>query len=373
MRILYGVHGYGRGHATRTLAVLPYLAAYHRLLVVCGGDAYQAIQPEYPAVRIPTLGFAYGQVKGPQQRSNWRTLRQNLPSILDLFLRGPVFQMVAEIVADFAPDVVISDAETWTHKVAAYLRVPRISFDHMGILAYCRPRIAPRDRIEAMFDTACYRLLMGRPERVIVSSFYPAPARFPGARVVGPLPRQAVRELTPRAGDHLLAYFNRGDYQLSEPILQTLQAVGCPVHIYGTSRRGRLGRLSFLPPSGLPFLEDLAACRAVVSTAGNQLVGEALYLQKPLLVMPERCVEQRLNAAAVERLGIGIRLSPRRLSAERIRDFLQRRDEFVANMQSHVRDGLPESLEAIEEFLHELVSPLPVSGPSSCLQQTAPP
>jgi hypothetical protein len=42
----------------------------------------------------------------------------------------------------------------------------------------------------------------------------------------------------------------------------------------------------------------------------------------------------------------------------------------VANMQSHMRDGLPESLEALEEFLHELVPPFPASSPSLCLQQT---
>jgi uncharacterized protein (TIGR00661 family) len=352
MRILYGVHGYGRGHATRTLALLPHLARKHQLLVLAGGDAYSAIWPDYPVTRIPTLGFAYGRHTG--KRSNWQTFRRNISAALDLLLHGPVFDMVRDAVRDFAPDVVISDAEAWTHRVAGALRIPRISIDHIGIMAYCRPEIEWHDRVEACLDTCCYRMLMGEPDRIIVSSFYDASPRRPGVCVVATLPRQTVREITPTRGEHLLAYFNRGEQQLKPAMLRVLEDVGCPVHVYGTARQGRQGRLSFLPPSNLPFLEDLAACRAVVSTAGNQLMGEAIWLGKPVLVMPERCVEQRLNAAAVERLGIGMRVTRREFTAERLRAFLARQDEYVGKMQPHVRDGEREALAAVERFLAEL-------------------
>jgi uncharacterized protein (TIGR00661 family) len=352
MRIVYGVHGYGRGHATRALAVLPHLAKRHQVLVLAGGDAHAAIAPDFAVMRIPTLAFAYGRKSG--KRSNWRTFRRNFPAALDLLLNGPVFGMVRGAIADFAPDVVICDAETWTHHAAASLKIPRISFDHIGMMAYCRPRIEWRDRLEARFDTACYRLLMLEPERVIVSSFYPLQPRRPGVRVIGTLARQAVRRTVPTAGKHLLAYFNQGHHQFRPGILRALQGVGCPVHVYGTPRRGRDKSLSFLPPSNLPFLEDLASCRAVISTAGNQLMGEAAFLGKPMLVMPERCVEQRLNAAAVERLGIGIRTTPTRFSAELVHRFLDESDRYIGNLRQHKRDGLPEALSAIEQFLAEL-------------------
>src|SRR5262249_4918723 len=139
MRILYGVHGYGRGHATRTLAVLPHLAARHQLLILAGGDAYQTIAPDYPVVRIPTLGFAYSRGQGARRRSNWHTFRHNCPAILDLLWGGPTSALVREVVSAFAPDVVIADAEAWTHHAADALQIPRISFDHIGIMTYCRP------------------------------------------------------------------------------------------------------------------------------------------------------------------------------------------------------------------------------------------
>jgi uncharacterized protein (TIGR00661 family) len=355
MRLLYGVHGYGRGHATRALGVLPHLASLHEIMVLAGGDAYDAIGLDFPVVRIPTFGFAYNRGPGARQRSNWQTLRRNLPGLLDVKFGGPTFQMVCGLVEDYGPDVVIADAESWTHHAAAALNIPRISFDHIGILAHCRPRIEWRDRIEAAFDAWIYRRLMGHPDRIIVSSFYTAPPRSPEVQVVGTLPRQPVRELAPTRGNYLLAYFNKGNEQITPQLLDALDSVGCPIHLYGCSRRGRRGNISFLAPSGLPFLEDLAGCRGVVSTAGNQLVGEAIFLGKPMLVMPEHCVEQRLNAAAVRRLGIGMRVSLNKINARRLRSFLDRADEFAANTRRHARDGLPEALASIERFLRELV------------------
>src|SRR5262249_34099148 len=131
--------------------------------------------------------------------------------------------------------------------------------------------------------------------------------------------------------------------------------LGLPVHIYGSDRRGRAGRLTFLPPRDLPFLEDLARCPAVISTPGNQLVGEGLFLQKPLLVLPQRCVEQRMNALAIERLGIGQKIRPHEFTLPTLRNFLDRLDVYRQRMAGQFRDGLPEALAAIDQFLAELV------------------
>lgn len=351
MRIAYGVFGYGRGHATRAAAVLKDLALKHDLLIIAGGDAYEQLSLHFPVQKIPTLGYAYA---ANAKRSNYRTIRQNAWHALDILFRGPVAQQVTAALADFRPDVVISDAEPWTHRAARRLRIPRIGFDHFGLMAHCKLSLPWLDWLRSFRDVWIYRTLMGTPQRVIVSSFYHAPPRWSGVEVIGPLLRAEVLQFAPRAGEHLLCYFNKGEFQFTPQVERTLAAAGVPVLVYGTQRRGLVGNLDFRPLSNLPFVEDLAGCRAVISTAGNQLVGEALHYGKPLLVMPEDCVEQRMNAAAVERMGIGMQTTLETFGPVVLVRFLGRESEFRSQTRLHARDGKAEAIAVIERFLGEL-------------------
>jgi len=359
MRIVYGVFGYGRGHATRALGVLPQLARRHELLVFAGGTAYEMLVKHHPVVRIPTLSYAYGE-KGTL--SAWLTVQRNLSRVADVLFSGSGFRDVLDTMRDFQPDLAICDVDPWTHQAAARLGVPRISFDHYGILAYCRPPIPSGDRLRHARDRLAYRLLTGRPDRIVVSSFYDAPAMRPDVRFVGPLLRDAVLRARPRRGEHLLAYFNQPEL-LTPRVEEALHALGLPVLAYGTGRSGRTGPLEFRPPADQAFLDDLAGCRAVVGTAGNQLVGEALYLGKPMLVMPEDSVEQRLNAAAVERLGIGLHTSRDRFSLSILRQFLDGAHTFSEISRARARDGRAQAIAALEAFSRELTDGRAVAVP----------
>lgn len=351
MRILYGVFGYGRGHATRALSVLPELCERHDVLLLAGGDAYDSIAPEHPVVRVPTLRYEYGS---SGRRSLSRTLGENLKHVTDVTLWGEAYREVARRICEFQPDVAICDAEPWSHAAAERLGIPRISFDHFGVLAYCRPPIPWYDRVRSLRDVLAYRALMGRPDRIIVSSFYRGGAHDARVRFVGPILRPEVLQRRPTSGDHLLVYLNRGAWQLTPRVEAALRALGIPVVVYGTDRRGDDGRLSFRAPANEAFLDDLASCRAVFSTAGNQLVGEAVWLGKPMLVTPEHTVEQRLNAAAVEREGIGRCVRHRDIDAATIASFLAAADGYRETMRHAAHDGRAEAILAIEGFAREL-------------------
>jgi uncharacterized protein (TIGR00661 family) len=353
LRIAYGVHGYGRGHASRALAVLGELTARHDVLVLAGSDAYNALRDDFNPTRIPTLRYAHYPGGRLARR---RTIKRNLPAVLGFALRGAGLEMVAEALQEFAPDVVVSDSEPWTHQAAEELQIPRISFDRYGALAYCRWPMRWRDRLAANAEALAYQWLMGRPQRVIVASFYHAPPRRPNVRVVGPVLRPAVRRQRPDRGDYLLVYFSNGESHYTPRVAEALRAAGRPVRAYGVGRTGRDGNVAFRPPGNEPFVRDLAGCRAVFSTAGNQLISECLYFRKPVLVMPEESLEQRLNAAAVERMGIGAAVTREKVSAERLEEFLAAEGEYRANLPEQVRDGRAEAVEAIEHFGAELVS-----------------
>ncbi len=352
MRIAYGVHGYGRGHATRALAAREALGQRHEVHLFAGGDAYDLLAAQGPVTRVPCLGLAYKDGR----RSTRLTFENNLPALLDLWRRGPGVDRVLASMRDFAPDVVICDAEPWTNAAGQKLGVPRIGFDHFGVLVHCRVALPWLDWIESMADRLAYRWLMRWPERVLVSSFFGAQPRRQGVKVVGPLLGEQVQKFAPSEGKHLLVYFNQGSSQLSDRMLDALGSLDGEVRLYGLGRVGEQGRLTFRAPSREGFLADLASCRAVLSTAGNQLMGEAMAYAKPVLVVAEATVEQRLNAREIVRMGIGESLRPAQFDRTAILDFLSRTDAYAARARELASDGRAQAIEWLERWMHELSS-----------------
>lgn len=351
MRLAYGIHGYGRGHAMRALAVLPELVRRHQVLILAGGDAYDALSGSFAVTRLPTLRY---QLTRNGRISKSKSLAANLSTILDARWGGPGFTAVRDALADFQPDVVISDSEVFTSRVARRLKLPLISFDHFGLLVFCRPKVPWRDRLEHSVTTWAYRRLFPSPDRAVVCSFFDAPPRRAGVGVVGPVIRPEVRAVAPTNGDHLLVYLSQGHDDFANRIERALSELDCPVRVYGTPHRGARGNLEFKPVANLPFIEDLASCRAVFATTGNQLLGEVLHFRKPILGMPVDVLEQRLNAAQIERLAIGMTVSRTGVSADVLRSFLRRVPEFESRFPQRPVNGEAEAVRALERFAEEL-------------------
>jgi uncharacterized protein (TIGR00661 family) len=351
LRIVYGIHGYGRGHAMRASAVLPELARKHELLVLAGADAYHALNANYSVVRIPTIGYLY---RKSGRISHLRSLKHNLSTICEFKLGGPALDMICDVLREFRTDVVLTDSEGYTHRAAARLGIPRITFDHFASLVYSRPIVSGWDRLALFGNAFVYKTLYGKADRIIGSAFFEADPRTPGVCMVGPVIRQEVRQVEPTKGNHLLVYINQGEHEYTPEIEQSLQEIDCPVRVYGAPRSGSLRNLEFKPLSNQTFIEDLASCRAAFATSGNQLCGEVMHFGKPLLAMPIDCFEQRLNAQYVERMGFGMQVRRKCVNTEVLKTFLSRTDEFSEKAQTLCRDGAKEALEAIERFAGEL-------------------
>ncbi len=349
MRIAYGIMGYGRGHAMRSSAIIPTLEAEgHEVRVYAGPDAHAVMHDHFHCQQIPTIAWRYGQ---DGRVDTQRTIRENIGPMADVLFGGAGIKHLHAEWDAFQPDLVISDSEAWTHKVARQRKLPRISLDHVGIMAYCRPEFPLADRAAAARDAWGYKTLMGIPEHAIVSSFYDAAPRYKNVDVVGPILREMVRKARPYNGGYLLAYFNKGPHQFLPNVEQALRALEIPVRVYGTGRVGEDDNLSFRAPSQQGFVDDLAGAQAVLSTAGNQLISECIWLGKPTLLVPEDVVEQRLNAAMVCKMGIGEQAQLATLMGYDIERFLLRVDEYAQRLPEYRREGNKEALAALERAM----------------------
>lgn len=359
--LFVSLSGEGRGHATRIRAVVDDLAPTVRVVLYAAGDACEMLLAAYASDdrvevrRMDCPRFAY------DRRGRLNRIKTAIGGMSYLAqLPAQIARLRADIQAD-RPDLALVDFEPALPRAANAEKLPFISFDHQHFLTVNDLSVLPINlRAHAAVMAAFVRLYHARAQHYIVSSFFDLPIRrgVENATAVGTILRRAIVDATSTDDGHLLAYFRRR--QAPARLLDSLRAAGRKVIIYGLGRQEPSGNLRFLEVNEEGFMRDLASCTAVVSNAGNQLVGEALYLRKPFLAIPEpRNHEQRINGFLLERSGCGESVEMHQLDGVRIRAFLDRRDEMLSRIVPSRYHGNPDALAAIRSALAGALPPPP--------------
>jgi UDP:flavonoid glycosyltransferase YjiC (YdhE family) len=370
-RILYGVQGEGRGHATRSIEVIRALQEQgYTVKVLSGGDALPVLRSAgIEAIPIPMLRYHYGADGTLSPRM---TLTSNVGKALGLFFRtGAAYRYVFGEAAAFAPDLCISDFEPYVSRVARDLRLPLVAIDHQHFLTETllpRPRRLSKALALGMYQAGTW-LLGGKPDRIITSSFWHFPRR-PGSRalLVGPFLSSGMPapqgDKAFEGGASLVVYLKRASYLRA--LLPALTAHGpMTVDVFSDWSSGSDGAVPANLPSHIrlrpidrcAFLRALAGSQALVTTAGNQVLGEAIHLGKPTLAFPEpEILEQELNALALARSGMGEACSLQELSVERLDRFLEALPQYRRRLMNHRQshsgyDGRADTLRFLRRML----------------------
>ena len=352
MAVVYiGLTGEGRGHAMRACTIIDHLRRQHRVVVLTHGQAYDLLAPRYRRTRVRVRripGF-----RNRYDRQHRLAYAATACHAVPALARMPetLRRLSDELVAVEAA-LVVSDFEPLTIHAAHRAGVPVFSIDHQGCMLYCDfPQLSLRQRVDLAWHRTVIGRLWGKPDRVVISGFHLPELERPDQRIsrVGVLLRDEVLEATPTLGDHLTAYVRAG---CSTAFLETLHATGREVRIYGIGSLPDHGRLRFRGVSTSGFLRDLASSVALVTTAGNQLVGEALYLGKPVLGLPEpRNFEQELNGHLLELSGCGISVGFPELTPRTVLAFLERRDDYVQRIDRNWLRGNERVFELLDQQL----------------------
>jgi uncharacterized protein (TIGR00661 family) len=367
--VVYSVCGEGRGHATRVLAMVDELKRHHRVTILAAGDARPLLSSAFegsgvPVRPIPALRFHY--TAGRRLAS----LKTALAGLGYLSRLPDSLHRVRRLLEREQPDLVISDFEPLLPRAARRLGIPSLSIDHQHfLLVNDLGSLPPRLRRRAALMALVVRCYDARPRHLVVSSFYRPPLR-PGLRrvtQVGVLLRQEIRRMRPSDGSYLVAYLRRF---ASPSLLAALAACGREIRVYGLGRRPRDGSLRFMPVDGQRFAEDLAHSAAVICTAGNQLVGEALYLGKPVFVLPEEGnFEQFINAHFLAAMGAGTWKRLESVTAADIGRFLHGLEGYRGRIDRRQLAGNRAALGVVDRFLPALRDqPEPAAAASDRLQ-----
>jgi uncharacterized protein (TIGR00661 family) len=305
MKILYGVVGEGMGHAVRSrVAIEHLLAGGHEVSVMASGRAADFLAARFSGVkRIRGLHIIYAENEMKLQATVGSNLVAGAAAIPANV--GAYFDLIGE----FSPEVVISDFESWTYVYGKAHGLPILSIDNMQIINRGAP---PREVIaghvmDFQLSRAFIRSKLPFCRHYLITTFFYPEVRKPRTTLVPPILRPEILAARPSAGEHLLVYQTaEGNTELPK----TLAATGLECRIYGLRRHLREdeveGTLRYRPFDETVFIADLASARAVIAGGGFTVMGEAVYLRKPLLSVPVRKqFEQVLNARWLERLGYG--------------------------------------------------------------------
>ncbi len=350
-KIVYSMAGEGRGHATRVKTIVESLRHEHEIHLLAPGDAYELLAPAYAGTdvhirRLPALRFGYG-------RSAAIDPLRTIGGGGKYFAHMPKLRrQVGDFLRKLGPDLAIVDFEPILPRAARDVGVPFISLDHQHVLVVSDFReLPPFLRLCTNAGGVAVRRWSPGQSAIVVSSFYKPPLRtaWRAAQQVGVLLRPQIASRKGERGQHLVAYFRR---TVNPNVLDALERLGRDVRVYGAGELPSRGKVSFRPVSEQGFIDDLATSEALIASAGNQVVGEALHLGKPVFGIPEPMnFEQHVNAHFIQTSGAGECSSHDGLTPERIDDFLQRIDEFRARIPTDGHDGTGPALATIRRML----------------------
>jgi uncharacterized protein (TIGR00661 family) len=341
-RILYGVMGDARGHVSRSLAVAQAMP-HHEFLFV-GGDRVHDLK---------TLGYRTEDL--PMASTYYRDNRVDFPATISngikvLAARSSTVRRLADIIRDFDPDLILTDYELFTPLAAHKAGRTCISLDHQHILTHCDYEIPRHERLNRFLTCFSVRRLYSAADRFMIISFFDLPPSDPATtEVLPPILRLAVKDHVPLDGDHAVVYVTGKTF---ETLLTFLERVDRKFIVYGFGERPQRRNLVFKAPSTHGFLEDLASCRYVISTAGHSTLSDSLYFGKPGLCFPiSGAYEQFINAHFLSKLGFGQYVSGPTIDMATFEAFESKVDEYASEIRKHDFFGNNKVAARLEELI----------------------
>lgn len=361
-RIFYSLAGEGRGHATRVRAIVEELRNFHEFTIFAPAAAYELLAAAFAdstiqVIKIPGLMFHYSQ----QRMDYLRTVRDAAGY---LFRLNPLINWMEAKIRDGQPDLVITDFDPALPRAAERCGIPYLSIDHQHLLTECDLSQLPLSlRVSASLMAQVVKMYYRHQRETVISSFY-FPSVLPldhNVQQSGVLLRPEVLQASSEFAGHVLVYLRRF---ASPAILQALKQCRRKVLIYGLGELPSDGNLRFCPVDERYFLEDLSACDALISNAGNQLIGEAIFLGKPVLAIPEvGNFEQFINAHFLRAEGGGDWVTSDRFDLTELMEFLEPTCERPVAVNRHRMNGMPTVIAAIERHLPRVTTPVFINSP----------
>lgn len=241
-------------------------------------------------------------------------------SVVSNFARPLFFKesihFVKSKIEEYQPDTVINFYEMITgmafgmYKLDEKLNVKHLSIAHHYVLLNPNYKTTPEQDVKYYFLRTLTKWTCQRASKLLALSFRDMPGCEERNLVtVPPLLRQEVFGIEPKKGNYIHGYMLNPGY-FDEIRKWHDKNPDIPLRFFWDKKEA--GEVTVIDDNFVlhrlndkSFLESMAGCMAYSTTSGFESVCEALYYQKPILMIPVH-VEQEFNAYDAGLSGAGI-------------------------------------------------------------------
>lgn len=379
MRIIFLVQGEGRGHLTQAIALKQLLeSAPHGMVPGMAPstrhEVVEVLVGKSPGRKIPSffseqIGVPVREFDAPNIIYNAGGRGINLKKTIFTHLTHSYkyvksLRYVRQVIEAQQPDLIVNFYELFGGLLNVLgNRIPVVSVAHQYLLLHPDFTFPPGSSLDQALINFNSRVTSWRSSRRLALSF----RQFnhnPDAEVVvvPPLLREEIQYLRPKAGSFLLVYmthFSLGDsikeWHMRHPEVELECFWDNPnaqevVKIDDT--------LTFHQINSEKYLRLLSQCRALATTAGFESVCEALYLGKPVMMVPvPKHFEQTCNALDGVISGAGISSKTFNLSV--LLEYLPTHIDQSAKFRNWYHTGRRRILQEIEALASTTLSEKP--------------
>jgi len=315
MKYLFVVQGEGRGHLTQAIVLSNLLRKNgHEVAGILVGKNKDVNLPAYfiekTACKVETFDSPHLL---PVEKNVKVSL---LKSVINTFKKSPRFlnsyKFLDKKIEEYEPDVVINFYELII-SLLFEIKKPKTMFvciGHQYFFLHPHFRFPKPRRPEIAAFLYYSRLTCRRADKILALSLG-SPPRYNSGKIniVPPLVREEVFALETRNEDFIAGYIVNPAFE--DQIVEWHHTHPAEkLHFFGDRNQSASteiidATLSFSKVNDRHFLEVLSSCKAYASTAGFESVCEAMYLGKPVMMVPSH-IEQYCNMIDAERAGAGI-------------------------------------------------------------------
>lgn len=315
MKVLFTVQGEGRGHLTQAITLERALRKDgHEVVEVLVGKSKSRKLPDFfkKKIHAPIKQFESPNFLPTAANKRSKVARSVAYNMMRMPRYARSIRFLHKRIKESGADVVVNFYELLTG--LTYLLyspdVPQVSIGHQYMFLhsdYKFPRISRVSLVSLRFFTLV--TCLGAKERLALSFREMADDEGRRVKVVPPLLRTDILESHAGHGDYLHGYmvnagfgdsvikWHRKHRDIPLNFFWDKKGVGETVKVDDT--------LTFNYIDDNKFIKSMANCKAYATTAGFESVCEAMYLGKPIMMVPAH-IEQDCNAYDACLCGAGI-------------------------------------------------------------------